>query len=154
MRKVLFVCIENACRSQMAEAFFNKYAKNTIAYSAGSAPAENIDPKTVEVMKEKGIDLTNKKTTNFNSLPVGNFDFIITMGCRDVCPITPKEKTLPLTFFSILPPDESPITPKEKTIKWDIEDPKGHSIQKYREIRDVIENKVKKLIKELDIDEE
>jgi arsenate reductase len=103
MRKVLFVCIENACRSQMAEAFFNKYAKNPIAYSAGSDPAKIIDPKTVEVMKEKGIDLTNKKPVSLNSLLSENFDFIITMGCRDVCPITPKEKT----------------------IKWDLEDPKG-----------------------------
>lgn len=132
MRKVLFVCIENACRSQMGEALFNKYAKKTISYSAGSAPAKIIDPKTVEVMKEKGIDLANKKPASFNSLLSENFDFIITMDCRDVCPITSKEKT----------------------IKWDIEDPKGHSVQKYREIRDVIENKVKKLIKELDIDGE
>ena len=129
MKKVLFVCIENASRSQMAEAFFNKYAKNTIASSAGSAPAENIDPKTVEVMKEKGIDLTNKKTTSFNSLPFGNFDFIITMGCSEACPITPKEKT----------------------IKWDIEDPKVHPIQKYREVRDLIETKVKSLINEIEM---
>ncbi len=130
MRKVLFVCIENACRSQMAEAFFNKYVKNSRAYSAGSAPAKIIDPKTVEVMKEKGIDLTNKKPTSFNPLLSENFDFIITMGCKDTCPITPKEKT----------------------VKWDIEDPKGHPIQKYRDIRDIIETKIKKLIKELEID--
>lgn len=130
MRKVLFVCIENACRSQMAEAFFNKYAKNAIAYSAGSSPAENIDPRTVEVMREKDIDIVNKKPTSFDSLLSENFDSMITMGCKDTCPITPKDKT----------------------IKWDIEDPKGHSVQKYREIRDVIENNVKKLIKELDID--
>jgi len=115
----------------MAEAFFNKYAKNAKAYSAGSSPAKIIDPRTVEVMKEKGIDLTNKKPTSFDSLLSENFDFMITMGCKDTCPITPKEKT----------------------IKWDIEDPKGHSVQKYRDIRDLIENKVKKLIKELDIDE-
>jgi protein-tyrosine-phosphatase len=130
MRKVLFVCIENACRSQMAEAFFNKNAKNLIAYSAGSAPAKIIDPRTVEVMREKDIDIANKKPTSFDSLLSENFDSMITMGCKDTCPITPKDKT----------------------IKWDIEDPKGHSVKKYREIRDVIENKVKKLIKELDID--
>lgn len=130
MRKVLFVCIENACRSQMAEAFFNYYAKNAIAYSAGSAPAKIIDPRTVEVMREKGIDLANKEPANFDSLPIENFDFMITMGCKDVCPITPKEKT----------------------IKWDIEDPKGHSLQKYRDIRDLIETKIKKLMKELEID--
>lgn len=130
MRKVLFVCIENSCRSQMAEAFFNKYAKNSRAYSAGSAPAETIDLRTVEVMKEMRIDLTNKKPASFNLFVSENFEYIISMGCKDACPITPKEKT----------------------VKWDIEDPKGHSVQKYREIRDVIENNVKKLIKELDID--
>ena len=130
MRKVLFVCIENACRSQMAEAFFNKYAKNSIAYSAGSAPAKIINPRTVEVMREKGIDIANKKPTSFDSLLSENFDSMITIGCKDTCPITPKDKT----------------------IKWDIEDPKGHSVQKYREIRDLIENKVKKFIEELDID--
>jgi arsenate reductase len=130
MRKVLFVCIENACRSQMAEAFFNKYAKNARAYSAGSAPAKIIDPRTVEVMKEKGIDIANKKPTSFDSLLSENFDFIITMGCKDACPIAPKEKT----------------------ISWDIEDPKGHPIQQYRDIRDLIEIKIKKLIKELEID--
>ncbi len=131
MRKVLFVCVENACRSQMAEAFFNKYAKNARAYSAGSAPAKIIDPRTVEVMKEKGIDLANKKPTSFDSLLSENFDFMITMGCKDTCPITPKEKT----------------------IKWDIEDPKGHPIQKYRDVRNLIETKIKKLIKELEIDD-
>ncbi len=131
MRKVLFVCIENACRSQMAEAFFNYYAKNAIAYSAGSAPAKIIDPRTVEVMREKGIDLANKKPTSFDSLLSENFDFMITMGCKDTCPITPKEKT----------------------IKWDIKDPKGHPIQKYRDVRNLIETKIKKLIKELEIDD-
>ncbi len=115
----------------MAEAFFNKYAKNATAYSAGSAPAENIDPKTVEVMRENGIDLANKKTTSFDSLPVGNFDFILTMGCRDACPITPKEKT----------------------IKWDFEDPKGHPIQKYRDVRDLIETKIKRLVEQLEMND-
>ncbi len=91
----------------MAEAFFNKYAKNAKAYSAGSAPA------------------------NFDSLTIENFDFMITMGCKDACPITPKDKT----------------------IKWDIEYPKGHSVRKYKDIRDLIETKIKKLMKELEIDD-
>ena len=81
-------------------------------------------------MKEKGIDLANKKPVSFNLLLNENFDFIITMGCKDACPITPKWKT----------------------IKWDIEDPKGHPIQRSRDIRDPIETKIKKLITELDID--
>ncbi len=115
----------------MAEAFFNKYTKNAKAYSAGSDPAKIIDPRTVEVMKEKGIDLANKEPASFDSLPIESFDFMITMGCKDACPITPKEKT----------------------IKWDIEDPKGHPVQKYRDVRNLIETKIKKLIKELEIDD-
>lgn len=111
MRKVLFVCIENACRSQMTEAFFNKYAKNAKAYSAGSAPAKIIDPITVEVMREIGRDIANKKPTSFDLLLSENFDFMITMGCKDTCPITSKEKT----------------------INWNIEYPKGKPIEKYRE---------------------
>ncbi len=127
----MFVCVENACRSQMAEAFFNKYAKNARAYSAGSAPAKIIDPGTVEVMKEKGIDLANKKSASFNSLLSENFDITITMGCKDACPITPKEKT----------------------IKWDIEDPKGHPVQKYRDARDLIETKIKRLVEQLEMND-
>lgn len=61
MKKVLFVCVENACRSQMAEGFFNKYVAEATAYSAGSNPAKIIDPKTVEVMKEHSTELTNQK---------------------------------------------------------------------------------------------
>jgi len=71
MKKILFICVENACRSQVAEAFFNKYSKDARAYSAGSKPAKEIDPKTVEVMKEKGIDLHGKKPSGFQ--PLQNF---------------------------------------------------------------------------------
>ena len=128
MREVLFVCLENACRSQIAEGFFNKYPVEATAYSAGSTPAKSIDPKTVVVMKEQGIELADKKPTTFNPLLAEKFDFIITMGCKEVCPITPKKKT----------------------IKWAIEDPAGGSIRKYRDIRDIIEDKVKSLIEEIE----
>ena len=128
MKRVLFVCVENSCRSQMAEGFYNKYALKAEAYSAGSTPAKIVDPKTVEVMKEQSIDLTNKKPTNFNPLLTTEFDFIISMGCKETCPITPREKT----------------------IKWEIEDPKGSSIQNYRIIQNIIENKVKDFIKEIE----
>ncbi|HIH18537.1 TPA: arsenate reductase ArsC [Candidatus Micrarchaeota archaeon] len=127
MKKILFICVENACRSQVAEAFFNKYSKDARAYSAGSKPAKEIDPKTVEVMKEKGIDLHGKKPSGFQPLQSKAFDIIITMGCKDSCPITPKEKT----------------------IDWRIENPKGRPIEKYREIRDEIERKVSQLIENL-----
>lgn len=128
MKHVLFVCIENSARSQMAEAFFNRYAKAAVARSAGSSPAKSIDPNTVEVMKEKDIDLANKGTTDFHSISFRNFDFIVTMGCGDACPATPRERT----------------------IAWDIENPKGKTIQKYRRIRDLIGKKVMDLIREID----
>ncbi len=128
MKHVLFVCIENSARSQMAEAFFNKYARDAVARSAGSDPAKSIDPNTVKVMKEKGIDLTDKRTTGIQSVSCRDFDFIVTMGCGDACPVTPKDKT----------------------IAWDIENPKGKSIQECRRIRDLIESKVMNLIMEMD----
>lgn len=128
MKHVLFVCIENSARSQMAEAFFNKYARDAVARSAGSDPAKSIDPNTIDMMKEKGIDLTGKRTTGLRSISCRDFDFIVTMGCGDACPVTPKDKTM----------------------AWDIENPKGKSIEEYRRIRDVIESKVVKLIGEMD----
>lgn len=131
MKKVLFVCIENACRSQMAEAFFNKYAKGARAYSAGSKPAKEIDPKTVEVMKEKGMDLAGKAPTGFQPHLSRGFDIIVTMGCKDSCPITPKEKT----------------------IDWEIENPKGKPVEKYREVQGIIERKVAELAKRLESSE-
>lgn len=126
MKYVLFVCIENVCRSQMAEAFFNKYAKDAIASSAGSRPAKEINPQTVEVMKEAGIDLSGKVPASYAKLRANKFDYVITMGCKEECPITPKEKT----------------------VKWDIEDPKGGTIGKFREIREIIREKVKSFIAE------
>ncbi|MCX8194899.1 MAG: arsenate reductase ArsC [Candidatus Micrarchaeota archaeon] len=124
MKKVLFVCIENACRSQMAEAFFNKYSKGARAYSAGSKPAAEIDPQTVEVMEEKGIGLRGKKPKGFNSIPTTRFDLVITMGCKDECPFVAANKR----------------------ISWQIDDPKGKPIEKYRKIRDEIEERIKKLL--------
>ena len=131
MSKVLFICVENSRRSQMAKALFNKYAKNTMAESAGNNPAKKIDSKTIKAMKEKGISLAGKKPKRFNFLSEKDFSVMITMGCRNVCPIISKKKTL----------------------EWDIEDPKGKSIEKYRKIRDAIEVKVLELIKELEIQE-
>lgn len=112
----------------MAEAFFNKYASGAVARSAGSNPARSIDPKTVDVMKEKGIDLTDKGTTALRSISPPDFDFVVTMGCGDACPVTPKDKT----------------------ITWDIENPRGKPLREYRRIRDVIESKVVNLIAEID----
>ena len=127
MKKVLFVCVENACRSQMAKGFFNAFTKNAVADSAGTRPAGRIDPVAVQVMKEKNIDIgvfvPKMLTFSMNN----EFDFIVTMGCIDGCPITPRNKT----------------------IEWTVEDPKGKNIDFYRNVRDQIEINVKKLIKEV-----
>lgn len=126
MKKVLFVCVENACRSQMAKGFFNSISKNSVADSAGTQPTEKVDHVAVQVMKEKDVDISSfvpkMLTFSMNNL----FDFIVTMGCINGCPITPKSKT----------------------IEWEIMDPKGKTIQQYRKIRDQIEIHVEKLIKE------
>jgi len=124
MKKILFVCVENACRSQMAEVLFNSMAKDMIAESAGIKPAERIDEKAVEVMREIGLDVSDKKpkllTPDMNDI----FDIIVTMGCMDNCPVTPKEKT----------------------IEWNIEDPKDSSIEKFREIREIIQKQIESLL--------
>ena len=127
MKKVLFVCVENACRSQMAKGFFNSIAENFMADSAGTQPVEKVDPIAMQVMSEKDVDISSfvpkMLTPSMNNL----FDFIVTMGCINDCPITPKNKT----------------------IEWGIIDPKGKTIQEYREIRDQIEKYVFKLIREV-----
>ncbi|MEF8879283.1 MAG: arsenate reductase ArsC [Candidatus Thermoplasmatota archaeon] len=127
MKKVLFVCIENACRSQMAEGFFNNFTKDAVADSAGTQPAKNVDSLAVKVMKDLGVDIVDNKPKQLTFEMNNEFDFIVTMGCIDGCPVTPKNKT----------------------IEWNIEDPKGKNIEFYRRVRDQIEKSVKKLINEV-----
>ncbi len=126
-KKVLFVCRENACRSQMAQGFFNTSITNTWAESAGIKPADKVDTIEIKVMKEVNINISQKKPKILTSKMNDEFDYIITMGCMDRCPITPKEKT----------------------IEWDIEDPKGKPVEKYRDIRDMIKQHVEELIDEV-----
>jgi len=126
-KKVLFVCRENACRSQMAEGFFNTSGTNKWAKSAGINPIDKVDLIAIKVMKEIGVDISQKKPEILTPEMNNEFDYIITMGCIDRCPITPKEKT----------------------IEWSIEDPKGKPIEKYRDIRDMIKHHVEKLIDEV-----
>jgi arsenate reductase (thioredoxin) len=127
MKKILFVCVENSCRSQMAKGFFNKFTKNAVADSAGTQPSENVNPVAVKVMNEVGVDIKNNKPKQLTSEMNNKFDFIVTMGCMDGCPITPKNKT----------------------IEWNIEDPKGKNIEFYRNIRDQIKSNVKNLVNEM-----
>ena len=129
MKKVLFVCVENAGRSQMAEAIANKYGKDKfIASSAGNKPAEKVNPIVVDAMKELGIDISDNKPKLLTAKMAVDVDLIVTMGCND-------QGICPGPFF-------------KPTIDWKLEDPKGKPIEKVREIRNEIEQKVKRLIEE------
>ncbi len=127
MKKILFVCVENAGRSQMAEAFAKKYgADKFVASSAGNKPSEHVNPVVVEVMKEKGIDISGNKPKLISAKMAIDQDLIVTMGCND-------QDVCPGPFF-------------KPTIDWALEDPKGKPIDKVRAIRDDIERKVQELI--------
>ena len=131
-KKVLFVCVENAGRSQMAEGFFKKYAPNGFkTQSAGTKPVSQINPIVVQAMKEVGIDISKQKSKELTDEMIRDSDKVINMGCMDknFCP----------TIW--LP----------KVIEWGMEDPKGQSIEKVREIRDEIEQRVKELVAEITI---
>jgi len=129
MKRVLFVCVENAGRSQMAEAFANHYGRGKlIASSAGVVLAERVNPVVVEAMKEKGIDISANKPKLLTTRMAEEADQIITMGCS-------VEKICPAPLL-------------KNVTDWGLEDPKGKPIEKVREIRDEIERRVLKLISE------
>jgi len=130
LKRILFVCVENAGRSQMAEAFANQYGKGkVIASSAGVKLADRVNPIVVDVMKEKGSDISSNKPKLLNREMAEKADRVITMGCS-------VERFCPAPIFG-------------KVTDWNLDDPKGKPIEKVREIRDEIENRVKILLKEL-----
>jgi arsenate reductase (thioredoxin) len=134
-KTMLFVCVENAGRSQMAEGFFTKYAPEGYEpVSAGTKPVSQINPLATQVMKEIGIDISNQKSKDLTEDMIRNSDKIINMGCMDknFCP----------TLF--IP----------KVIEWGIEDPKGKPIEKVREIRDEIERRIIELAADISVAEE
>ena len=125
--RIMFLCVENAGRSQMAEAFARKLGYPGLeVFSAGTQPAQLIHPIVEEVMQEAGMDLTRQIPKGLESLPNGVFDVAIQMGCGDACP-THRAK---------------------KVIQWEIPDPKGQSKETVRKIRDLIEGKVRELLSE------
>ena len=129
MKKVLFVCVENAGRSQMAESFAKYYGKGKLSVSsAGNKPADKINPVVMEAMKEKGIDISMNKPKLLTFQMAQEADLVVTMGCND-------QGICPGPFF-------------KPTVDWKLEDPKGKPIEKVREIRDEIERRVKKLVAE------
>jgi arsenate reductase (thioredoxin) len=127
MKKVVFVCVENAGRSQMAEAFANYFGKGTVSTSSGGIKLANrVNPVVVQAMREKGIDISTNKPKLLTTEMSNEADLIVTMGCgdKDICP-GPFFKT---------------------SVDWGIEDPKDKPIEKVREIRDQIESRVLALI--------
>lgn len=128
MKKVLFICVENSCRSQMAEGFAQALGKDRIEpYSAGSRPGGSVNPDAVRVMKEIGIDISGQRSKGFYDLGAKDFDYVITMGCRDTCPFVPAGKH----------------------IDWQIEDPKDKGEDFFRKTRNLIKEKVEQLIDEV-----
>jgi protein-tyrosine-phosphatase len=130
-RKILFMCVENAGRSQMAEAFFRKYSpKGYEPISAGTKPSSTINPVVVQAMKEVGIDLGSQTPKILTNEIITDSVLSVNMGCMD--------KT------------ECPAVFMKDSVDWNIEDPKGKPIDKVREIRDDIEQKVRDLCKTLE----
>jgi len=128
--EVLFVCVHNAGRSQMAAAFLIHHSKGAVSVrSAGTAPADSINPAVIEAMQEKGIDLIAMGATPkiLESEIVKGSDYVITMGCGDECP-----------FF-----------PGVSYLDWALEDPAGKGVESVRPIRDEIENRVLALIEQI-----
>jgi len=126
--EVLFVCVHNAGRSQMAAGFLDNLADGRVSVrSAGSAPGEEINPQAVEAMAERGIDISKKLPKPLTDDGVRAADVVITMGCGDACPIYPGKRYE----------------------DWDLEDPAGKDLDTVRRIRDEIEARVQRLVGEL-----
>jgi protein-tyrosine-phosphatase len=124
---ILFVCVHNAGRSQMAEAFAKKYGLK--ASSAGTMPSSTVNPIVVQAMREKGIDLSSKIPRKLTHEMINGATLVITMGCsvEEVCPRPMLAKM------------------QKKLVDWQLDDPKDQPIEKVRRIRDEIESKVKEL---------
>ena len=132
-KNILFVCVENAGRSQMVEAFFKKYAKNQFhVISAGTSPSSHLNPVVVSVMNELEIDLENQKPQLLSSSMIEDSHKTVNMGCMD-------KESCPSLFVNDV--DD-----------WNIEDPKGKSIEDVRKIRDQIKNDVLNLLNSIESD--
>lgn len=126
-RRYLFVCVENACRSQMAEAFARLHGGEEVeAFSAGSDPAAEVNPTAVEVMRERGVDLAGRRPSSAADLPELTFDAVVSMGCGDRCPSVPARRRL----------------------EWDVPDPKRMPADEFRRVRDEVERRVLELLRE------
>ena len=122
----LFVCVENSCRSQMAEGFARALGAGRVAaFSAGSRPSGRVHPSAVKFMMERGIDLTAQASKSLEDLPEGTtWDLLVTMGCGDACPHLPAKRRL----------------------DWDLPDPKRMGDEGFRQVRDRVEDLVRGLL--------
>lgn len=122
MKRLLFVCVENSCRSQIAEAFARIHGGSDVeVFSAGSRPSGKVNPKAIETMRELNYDLTKHDSKSLEEIPDVVFDFVATMGCSDECPFVRAKR-------------------RED---WQIPDPKDLPLDEFRETRNLIEQKVK-----------
>ncbi len=130
VKRVLFVCVENSNRSQMAEAFARVLGGSAVeAYSAGSNPSGVINPKAIEAMRELGYDLSTHGSKSLDELPNVEFDFVATMGCGDKCPF---------------------ILARKRT-DWALPDPKHMAPEEYRAVRSQIREQVRIMLSELGV---
>lgn len=131
MHRLLFVCVENSSRSQMAEAFARMHGSVEIeAASAGSRPSGKINPQAIAAMREKGYDLSSHRSKGLDEIGTAPWDYIITMGCGDACPWLPAKH-------------------RED---WDLPDPNKLSLEKFKELRNNIEKRVLDLLARLNKD--
>ena len=125
IRRVLFVCVENSNRSQMAEAFARIHGGDRVeAYSSGSRPSGKVNPRSIASMREIGYELSGHRSKQLSETPDVEYDFVATMGCGDECPSVRAKR-------------------RED---WDIPDPKNMEPGEFREVRDLIERKVKEAL--------
>ncbi len=123
--KILFVCVENSCRSQMAEGFARLHGAGVVSvFSAGSRPSGTVNETAVALMKEKGVDLTLQSSKGLEAVPAGAYAAVVTMGCGDACPSLPAQRRL----------------------DWALPDPKHLPLDEFRAVRDEIELRVKALL--------
>ncbi|HJR10880.1 MAG TPA: arsenate reductase ArsC [Rhodanobacteraceae bacterium] len=130
MTRVLFVCVENACRSQMAEAFARRLGAGRFeACSAGSRPAGSVNPRAIAFMAERGYDLNRNASKPLSAFEGQSFNAVVTMGCGDACPWLPAARR----------------------VDWDLPDPKVLPDEGFRAVRDEIEHRVRQLLSELGV---
>jgi arsenate reductase (thioredoxin) len=127
---VLFLCVHNAGRSQMALGFFEHLAGDrAVAYSGGSEPGNAVNPAAVEAMRERGIDISGAHPKRWTDAMVHAADVVVSMGCGDACPVFPGKRYL----------------------TWELDDPAGKDVDGVRPVRDEIERRVRGLLDELHV---